>query len=134
IDMVIGGLSGGGLHSGLGIALKSADKAIQVIGVSTEHGAAMYESIKQGKPVIVEEQATLADSLLGGIGLNNRFTFDLVKQYVDEIVLVNEMEIAEGMAFMLDKHRMIIEGAAASGIGAVLNKKIQLGKQIVIII
>lgn len=134
IDMVIGGLSGGGLHSGLGIALKSADKAIQVIGVSAERGATMYESIKQGKPIIVEEQATLADSLLGGIGLNNRFTFDLVKRYVDEIILVNETEIAAGMTFMLDQHRMIIEGAAASGIGAVLHKKISLGKQIVIII
>lgn len=134
LDTVIGGLSGGGLHSGLGIALKSADPGIQVIGISTMQGATMYESIKQGKPVLGEEQDTLADSLLGGIGMNNRYTFKLVQQYVDEITLVSEDEIAEGMAFMLDQHRMIIEGAAAAGIGAILNRKVPLGKEIVIVI
>lgn len=134
VDTVIGGLSGGGLHSGLGVALKSTDPDIQVIGASTEHGATMYESIQAGKPIIVEEQNTLADSLLGGIGLNNSYTFDMVQQYVDEIILLNEDEIAEGMGFMLDNHRMIIEGAAASGIGAILNNRIQLGSEVVVVI
>lgn len=134
VDTVVGGLSGGGLHSGLGVALKSADTAIQVLGVSTAQGASMYESIKYGKPTIVEEQDTLADSLLGGIGMNNQYTFKMVQQYVDDIVLVNEADIATGMTFMLDKHRMIIEGAAAAGIGAILNKKLAIGKTVVVII
>ncbi|SFB39147.1 threonine dehydratase [Lentibacillus halodurans] len=134
VDTVIGGLSGGGLHSGLGVALKSADPRIQVIGVSTARGPAMYESILKGKPVTVEEQDTLADSLLGGIGLNNRYTFDMVQQYVDEILLIDDDQVAQGMAFMLDKHRMMIEGAAASGIGAILNNCIQLGSHAVVII
>lgn len=134
VDTVIGGLSGGGLHSGLGVALKSTDTEIQVIGASTAQGATMYESIKAGKPVIVKEQDTLADSLLGGIGLNNYYTFDMVRQYVDNIVLLDEDEIAEGMAFMLDKHRMSIEGAAASGIGAILNNKVRLGSHVVVVI
>lgn len=134
VDTVIGGLSGGGLHSGLGVALKSTDPGIQVIGVSTARGATMYESIRKGKPVKVEEKDTLADSLLGGIGIENNYTFDMVQQYVDNIILLNEDEIAQGMAFMLDKHRMIIEGAAASGIGAILKNKIRLGSHIVVII
>lgn len=134
VDTVIGGLSGGGLHSGLGVALKATDSAIQIIGVSTVMGATMYESIKEGRPVIIEEKDTLADSLLGGIGLNNRYTFDMVQQFVDQFVLVNEEEIADGIACMLDKHHMLIEGAAAAGIGAILNNKIQLGKQVVIVI
>lgn len=134
VDTVIGGLSGGGLHSGLGVALKSADTAIRLLGVSTERGASMYESMKNGKPTIVEEQDTLADSLLGGIGMNNQYTFGMVQQYVDDIVLVNEADIAKGMAFMLDKHQMIIEGAAAAGIGAILNKKLAIGKTVVLII
>ncbi|MBM7600701.1 threonine dehydratase [Virgibacillus halotolerans] len=133
-DTVIGGLSGGGLHSGLGIALKSADPNLKLIGVSTPQGAAMYESIKQGGPVTVKEQDTLADSLLGGIGLHNRYTFDMIQRYVNEIVLLNEQEIAQGMLFMLNKHRMIIEGAAASGIGALLNQKVSVGSHVVIII
>ncbi|TFJ94217.1 pyridoxal-phosphate dependent enzyme [Lentibacillus salicampi] len=133
VETVIGGLSGGGLHSGLGIALKSADPAVQIIGVSTARGPAMYESIQKGEPVTVEEQDTLADSLLGGIGLNNRYTFDMVQQYVDNILLLDEDEIAQGMAFMLDKHRMMVEGAAASGIGAILNNRIKLGRQVIVV-
>ncbi|MFT9849385.1 hydroxyectoine utilization dehydratase EutB [Aneurinibacillus sp. REN35] len=135
VDMVIGGLSGGGMHSGLGLAMKSIDPAIQVVGVSMEHGAVMYESIKAGKPVVLGEKDTLADSLLGGIGLDNAYTFEMVKKYVDQSLLVSEEAIAEGMAYMLKHHHMVIEGAAAVGIGALLRQKIvKPGKCIVIII
>jgi len=134
VDTVIGGLSGGGLHSGLGVALKSANSDIQVVGVSTARGPAMYESIQKGKPVVVEEQDTLADSLLGGIGLDNRYTFNMVQQYVDDILLLEDDQIAQGMAFMLDQHRMMVEGAAASGIGAILNNRIKLGSHAVVVI
>lgn len=134
VDTVIGGLSGGGLHSGLGVALKETDPTIKVIGLSTAKGAAMYASIRAGKPVIVEEENTLADSLLGGISINNQYTFNMVQRYVDDIILLNEDEFAQGMAFMLDKHRMAIEGAAASGIGAILNQRIQLGSHVVVIV
>lgn len=135
VDTVLAGLSGGGLLSGIGIALKNNLPSIRLVGLSTKRGATMYESIKAGKPVIVEEKDTLADSLLGGIGLNNQYTFRLVKQYVDDIILLREKVIAEGMAFMLHHHRMVIEGAAATGIGAMLNNRMKrLGKNIVIVI
>lgn len=134
VDTVIGGLSGGGLHSGLGIVFKSADPHLKLIGVSTVQGAAMYESIKQGKPVMVEEKDSLADSLLGGIGISNRYTFQMVQQYVDQILLLDEKEIADGMVFMLQKHRMMVEGAAASGVGAILNEKVSLGSHVVVIV
>src|SRR5690625_6693001 len=58
----------------------------------------------------------------------------MVQQYVDHIFLLNEKEIADGMVFMQHKHRMMIEGAAASGIGAILNKKVTLGSHVVVII
>lgn len=131
VDTVIGGLSGGGLHAGLGAAFKSADHDIGVYGVSPEHGAAMYESIKRGAPVVVEEQDTLADSLLGGIGIANRYTFYMVQQYVDNVVLLTEQEIAAGMVFIEKEHRMLVEGAAAAGIGAMLNGKVPLGSHVV---
>ncbi|UJL47475.1 pyridoxal-phosphate dependent enzyme [Virgibacillus sp. NKC19-16] len=134
LDTVIGGLSGGGLHSGMGVALKSMEPKLKLLGVSTARGATMYESIKQGKPVVVQEQDTLADSLLGGIGENNQYTFKMVQQYVDEIILLGEEPIAEGMNFMLEKHRLVIEGAAASGIGAILHDKAPLGSNVAIII
>ncbi|SFE21954.1 threonine dehydratase [Lentibacillus persicus] len=134
VDTVIGGLSGGGLHSGLGVSLKSANAGIQIFGASTEKGPAMYESIQKGKPVVIEEQDTLADSLLGGIGLENKYTFNMVQQYVDDIQLLDEAEMGMGMAFMLDKHRMMVEGAAASGVGAILNNRFTLGSKGVVVI
>lgn len=134
VDTVLAGLSGGGLHSGLGVALKNTNPNLKLIGLSTERGATMYESIQVGKPISIREQDTLADSLLGGIGLENQYTFHMVQNYVDEIVLLNEEAFAKGMAYMFDHHRMVIEGAAAAGIGAMLNKKVQLGSNVVIVI
>lgn len=124
IKDVIVPLSGGGLLSGIGLALKSNNRDIRVTGVSMERSAVMYESLKAGKPIILEESETLADSLLGGIGLDNQYTFQMVQQYMDNVVLIPEEEIAYSMAFMMDKHRMIMEGAAATGIAAVLGSKI----------
>ncbi|MCD4838755.1 hydroxyectoine utilization dehydratase EutB [Neobacillus sedimentimangrovi] len=121
---VIVPLSGGGLLSGIGLALKSNDQAIRVTGVSMENSAVMYESLKAGKPVEMEESETLADSLLGGIGLDNQYTFQMVQKHMDECLLIPEEEIGYSMAFMMDKHRIIMEGAAATGIAAVLGKKI----------
>ncbi|MDQ6600515.1 hydroxyectoine utilization dehydratase EutB [Bacillus salipaludis] len=121
---VIVPLSGGGLLSGIGLAVKSNDPGIRVTGVSMEKSAVMYESLKAGKPVVLPESETLADSLLGGIGLDNQYTFPMVRKYMDEVVLIPEEEIAFGMAFMMDKHRMMMEGAAATGIAAILGNKI----------
>ncbi|WP_338450660.1 hydroxyectoine utilization dehydratase EutB [Niallia oryzisoli] len=117
-------LSGGGLLAGTALALKSINPSIQVIGVSMERSPVMYESIKVGNPVVLREQYTLADSLLGGIGLNNEYTFNMIKENVDDLLLVSEEEIAEGMGFMIDAHRMVVEGAAAVGMAAILNKKL----------
>lgn len=121
LDSVIVPLSGGGLISGIALALKANLPTINVIGVSAEHAAVMAESLKAGRPVELEERATLADSLLGGIGLNNRHTFGIVQQYVDDIVLVDEQTIANGMTCLFKEHRIVAEGAAAVGIGALVN-------------
>ncbi|HLS60106.1 MAG TPA: pyridoxal-phosphate dependent enzyme [Virgibacillus sp.] len=134
VDTVIGGLSGGGLHSGLGLVLKKSSTSIKLIGISTEAGPTMYNSIQAGKPVVVTEEDTLADSLLGGIGRNNRYTFSMVSQFVDDIILVNETTIANGMRFMLQEQKMVIEGAAGAGVGAVLAGNLKLGGTNVLLI
>lgn len=121
IDCVLVGLSGGGLVSGIAIALKSASPRVRVIGVSMERGPAMYHSIRAGKPIPVEEQRTLADSLGGGIGLDNRYTFTLVREYVDDIVLVNEEQIAAAMTHLYQTERIIAEGGGAVGVAALMH-------------
>lgn len=124
LDCVLVPLSGGGLIGGIALALKSADKSIRVIGVSMERGPAMYHSLRAGRPVPVEEEASLADSLGGGIGLDNRYSFALARDLIDDIVLVSEDEIAAAMAHCYWRQQQILEGGAAVGIAALLSGKI----------
>ena len=124
VGTVIAGLSGGGLISGIAVALKAANPRARVVGVTMEHGAAMYESLRAGHPVEVEESPSLADSLGGGIGLDNRYTFGLTRALVDDCVLVSEPEIARGMRHLYRKERVIAEGGGAVSIAAVLANKV----------
>ena len=120
VGSVLVPLSGGGLLAGIGLALKSADASIRVIGVSMEAGCAMHASLRAGRPVEVEEVPTLADSLGGGIGPDNRHSFDLVRRHVDDTLLVDEIAIAAGVRHAYLEEREVIEGAAAVGIAALL--------------
>lgn len=135
VDMAIIPVSGGGLFAGIAYVLKENFPHIKIVAVSMEHSAVMYESLRAGRPVQLEEQETLADSLLGGIGFDNKYTFPMVKKYADEFVLVSEDEIAAGMKFLAEEHRMIVEGAAATGVASILSGKVDAsGKNVVTIV
>ncbi|WP_082232323.1 threonine/serine dehydratase [Halobacillus massiliensis] len=134
VEEVIIPLSGGGLLSGIAYTLKEMVPEIIIQGVSMEGSAVMNESLKQGAPVVMKESATLADSLLGGLGPNNDYTFTLTRDYIDESVLVSEELIKKGMVFMMEYHKMIVEGAAAVGVSHALNQDDQRGRHIVILI
>jgi len=125
VGTVLAPLSGGGLISGIALAMKSANPNIRVIGVSMKRAPIMYHSLQAGRPIQMDEEDTLADSLRGGIGLENQYTFEMVKNYVDEIVLVSEDEIASAMGFAFKEHRLVLEGAGAVGIAALLAGKFQ---------
>jgi len=125
-EQILVPLSGGGLIAGVALAAKAANPAIRVTGVSMERGAAMHESQTAGKPIRVEELATLADSLGGGIGLDNRYTFDLVRDLVDDIKLVNEIQIAEAIRHAYCQERQIVEGSGAVGIAAILSGRVEV--------
>ncbi len=118
LDTVIVPLSGGGLISGIALALKINQPDLRVIGVSMEGSPVMYHSLKAGKPVVLKEKDTLADSLLGGIGLHNEFTFPIVREYVDDVVLVSEESIAKAMTLLFKASRAAVEGAAATTVAA----------------
>ena len=124
VDTVIVALSGGGLISGIALALKAANPGTRVVGVTMEQGAAMYESVHAGRPVEVEEAASLADSLGGGIGLENRYTFELTRALVNDYVLVSESEIARAMRHLYFNERVIAEGGGAVSVAAVLADKV----------
>ncbi|HWJ87076.1 MAG TPA: hydroxyectoine utilization dehydratase EutB [Pelagibacterium sp.] len=123
LDAVLVPLSGGGLISGVALAIKTLLPQTRVIGVSMERGAAMVACLAAGKPVAVEELETLADSLGGGIGLANRHTFEMVRGLVDETIVLTEREIALGIAHAYGEDREVLEGAGAVGIAALLSGK-----------
>lgn len=118
-------LSGGGLISGVAAALKAQRPGIRVIGISMARGAAMHASLAAGQPASVEELPTLADSLGGGIGLGNRHTFAMVRDLVDEVVLLSEEEIADGVRHAYWCERQVVEGGGAVGISALLHGRIR---------
>ena len=91
-----------------------------------ENGAAMKLSLEVGKLVPVIEEPSLADSLGGGIGLDNQYTFQLVRDLVDETLLVSEDEITQAMRYIFETQRLVVEGGAAVGVAALLAKKIEV--------
>jgi threonine dehydratase len=126
-------LSGGGLISGVALALKDRLPEVKVIGVSMAEGAVMAASLQKGHPVEMAEATTLADSLQGGIGLDNRYTFSLVHDLVDEIVLVSEERIWQAMLWAFNNHGLILEGAGAVGIAALMSDMIDPGAQVAVV-
>ena len=118
-------LSGGGLLGGVALAAKSLRPDIRIIGLSMERGAAMAASLAAGQPVEVEELETLADSLGGGIGLDNRLTFGLCRELMDALILLTEAEIAAGLRHLAREDGETVEGAAAVGAAAILAGKLR---------
>lgn len=111
-------LSGGGLAGGVAFAAKTIKPTVQVIGISMDRGAAMHASLQAGRPVEVTEVPSLADSLGGGIGLANRLSFPLCRDYLDDVVLVSEEEIYRALQTVYFEDRIVCEGGSAVGIAA----------------
>jgi threonine dehydratase len=117
-------LSGGGLAAGVAVAAKAIKPEIRVIGISMDRGAAMHASIAAGHPVEVEEVASLADSLGGGIGMKNKLSFPICRELLDDTVLVTEEEIYHAMQVLFYEDRIVAEGACVVGIAALLSGKL----------
>ncbi len=124
VRTIIVPLSGGGLIAGIALAVKSVNPSVQVIGASAEKASVMVASLRHGHPVECPEESTVASALAGGIGLDNRHTFRLVRDYVDDHVLVSEDEILDAVAFAALEHKLVIEGGGAVGIAAALSRRI----------
>lgn len=124
LEMLLVPLSGGGLAAGVATAAKAIKPGIKVMGISMDRGAAMHVSIDAGKPVEVPEFASLADSLGGGIGLQNRLSFPICRDLLDDTILVTEDEILRAMQVMFYEDRIVAEGASVVGQAAMLAGKL----------
>ncbi|MEM6848657.1 MAG: hydroxyectoine utilization dehydratase EutB [Pseudomonadota bacterium] len=126
VETILVPLSGGGLAGGVALAAKAIKPSVRVVGVSMDRGAAMAESLSAGRPIRVEEVPSLADSLGGGIGLDNRITFHLCRDLLDDVILVTEVEIYRGLHALLTQERLFAEGGAAVGHAAILAEKFRV--------
>ncbi len=113
-------ISGGGLAAGIAIAAKALRPAVRIVAVASDRSRAMLDSLLAGRPVEAQEHASLADALGGGIGLDNRYSFGLVRDLVDEIRLVDDDEVADALRFVFSDARLFVEGAAAVSVAALL--------------
>ena len=114
VEVVVVPVSGGGLVSGVALAVKNALPHARVIGVCADRAPAMRAALDAGRPVEVAELTTVADSLRGDLGPDNRYTFRLVRDLVDEVVLVTEVSIGDATRALLDGDGVAAEGAGAA--------------------
>lgn len=118
-EILLVSVGGGGLISGIALWAKAINPAIKVVGVQAEHSAAMLAALQAGQLVTVASSPTLADSLAGNLE-PDAITFPMVQQLVDLVVAVGEEQIAAAMRYMLHEHQLVVEGAAAVVIAALL--------------
>ena len=123
VTVVIVPVGGGGVISGIAIAVKSLLPNVRVVGVQAENVAAVKRSLAAGEPVeITDQQPTIADGI--AVKRPGEKTLPLIREFVDEIVEVSEEEIALGIFHCAQNSRLVVEGAGAAGVAALLGKKI----------
>ena len=134
VDMVIVPVGGGGLISGISIAIKSTKPNVQVIGVQSEASPVMYESLKAGKIVNARKTETIAEGLSGGIEKGS-ITFKIAQEYVDKVLLVREETIRRAVYLLWDSEKQVTEGSGAAAIAPIIeNKSVFAGKTVVAVV
>lgn len=121
IDTVMCPIGGGGLIAGVSVAIKSLNPNIKIIGVQTENIPSMKESMENKKVTTAFNNTTIADGI--AVKTPGSLTFEIIKEYVDEIITVSETEIAQGILFSMENQKLLVEGSGAVCTAALLNKK-----------
>ena len=122
IDTVLVPIGGGGILAGIATAIKSINPSVRIIGVESANAASMTEALAKGECCEVCATPTIADGIaVKKVGCK---TLELVKQYVDEVVTVTEDEIARAILFLMEKSKVVAEGAGATPLAAILAGKV----------
>ncbi len=122
VDAIVAPIGGGGLISGLAVAAKNVNPKIKVIGVQAANMPSMKQSIEQGKILTVNGKASLADGIT--VKTPGDLTYEICKKYVDDIVTVDETEIAGAILWLIERVKTVSEGAGAVPVAALMNGKI----------
>ncbi|MDE6427927.1 MAG: pyridoxal-phosphate dependent enzyme, partial [Muribaculaceae bacterium] len=133
VEAVIVPIGGGGLIAGVAFAIKSLRPDVKVYGVQSEGAPSMYNSIKEGKRVHLDSVKTIADGI--AVKEPGENTFNLISQYVDEIVTVSEDEIAAAILTLMEQKKLVSEGAGAVSVAAAMFNKVPIkGKNVVCVV
>lgn len=133
VDAVIAAIGGGGLLSGVALAIKTLKPECKVYGVQAANAAAMYNSFKEKRLVTTSTSDTFADGI--AVKVPGDLTYEMISKYVDDIAVVSEDEIAAAILMLLEKQKVISEGAGAASVAAAYFNKFDLkGKKIACIV
>lgn len=132
VKNIIVPIGGGGLISGLSLAVKHLKPDTKIIGVQASGSPAIYNSYKKGHLTFMEASNTIADGI--NIKRPAQRTFDIIQKYVDEVVTVDDEEISESMLYLIERSKLVVEPSGAVGLATLLNKKTKLeGKTVIVL-
>jgi threonine dehydratase len=133
-DVIVVPIGGGGLISGIAVAIKETNPKIRIIGVEAAAMPAMHTSLAAGKVTTVSSCSTIAEGI--AVATVGSHTFPIVQKYVDDIVMVTEEEIANAVLLLLEQEKTLVEGAGAVGFAALCNRKIEgvAGKNVAVVV
>jgi len=124
LDTILVAIGGGGLMAGVALAAKMIKPQLRLVGVEPQNSPSMLRSLQTGSIVQIEEDETIADGLAGNIE-PGAITFPIIRELVDEIVLVSEEEIGRAVVALLEKDHLVVEGAGAAAVAALISGKVK---------
>lgn len=132
VDTIICSIGGGGLISGIASTIKQLKKGVKVFGVETIGADSMYQSFKAGKIVPLPKITSFAEGLSAcRVG---EITFNLTKKYVDDIFTISDEKTIEAILLLLERQKLLVEPSAACTVAALLEKKIPVGRNTVVVL
>ena len=132
VDEIYLPIGGGGLAAGTVIAIKEKNPNVKVIGVQSKSFPSMYESIKQNTRTMIRGEKTIADGI--AVKIPGELTFEIVKNLIDDIVLVDDNEITKAMFLLMERMKFVVEPAGAVGLAYLISKKPSPGKKVVAVL
>jgi threonine dehydratase len=122
------------LIGGVAGYLKVIDPRVEIIGCQPQNSAVMFESVKAGRILDLPSKPTISDGSAGGIEAGS-ITFDVVRNHVDDFILVEEQEIVDAIKLLLERHYMLVEGSGALSVASFIKKRQRFeGKRVVLIL
>jgi len=132
VDEIYLPIGGGGLAAGTLIAVKEKNPNIKIVGVQSRSFPSMYESLKQGSLTASGGSRTIADGI--SVKIPGQLTFDIIRELIDEIVLVDDTEITKAMFLLMERMKFVVEPAGAASLAYLISNKPAPGKKVVAVL